>query len=280
MTETAQETTKEERFAFGENWSRFLSTLDEDRIQRAERSLQDMLERSDLRGIRFLDVGSGSGLFSLVARRMGAEVHSFDYDAQSVGCTQELRHRFFANDASWRVEQGSVLDSGYLAKLGQFDIVYSWGVLHHTGQMRQAMENVAPLVRPGGKLFIAIYNTQVPWTPVWRLIKKTYNRLPIFLRTPYVVLIGAGIELRSLVFNALTGNPLRYFRSRKNYRSNRGMSYWHDMVDWIGGYPFETAKPEEVFDFYRRKGFRLQRMTTCGGRLGCNQYVFQRTDGS
>lgn len=280
MTETAQETAKDERFAFGENWSRFLSTLDEDRIQRAERSLQDMLERSDLRGIRFLDVGSGSGLFSLAARRLGAEVHSFDYDAQSVSCTQELRHRFFANDSSWRVEQGSVLDNGYLARLGQFDVVYSWGVLHHTGRMWQAMENVAPLVKPGGKLFIAIYNTQVPWTPIWWLTKKIYNRLPKFLRTPYVVLIGAGIELRSLVFNTLTGNPLRYFRTRKNYRSNRGMSHWHDTVDWIGGYPFETAKPEEVFDFYRRKRFRLQRMTTCGGSLGCNQYVFQRTDGS
>lgn len=267
------------RFAFGENWSRFAQSVDDQRIARADESLQDMLESERLEGLSFLDAGSGSGLFSLAARRLGAQVTSFDYDPRSVACTEELKRRFFPGDSSWHIEQGSVLDKEYLANVGQFDIVYSWGVLHHTGQMWQAMENVAPLVRPGGKLFIAIYNTQVPWTPVWRLIKKIYNRLPTFLKMPYVLLLSAGIELRSLVFNTVTGNPRRYFHTRKNYRSNRGMSHWHDTVDWIGGYPFETAKPEEVFDFYRGKGFSLQRITTCGGSLGCNQYVFQRNAG-
>ncbi len=48
-----------------------------------------------LAGNSFLDVGSGSGLFSLAAMRLGADrVHSFDYDPQSVGCTKELKRRF------------------------------------------------------------------------------------------------------------------------------------------------------------------------------------------
>src|SRR5437016_6038307 len=141
------------RFAFGENWARFLIVLDEDRIRLAEGSLREMLKVDHLRGKSFLDVGSGSGLFSLVARRLGATVRSFDYDQQSVACTQELKRRYFPGDADWIVEEGSILDNDYLASLGKYDIVYSWGVLHHTGAMWQALENVSHLVAPQGLLF-------------------------------------------------------------------------------------------------------------------------------
>ncbi|MBX6392111.1 MAG: 50S ribosomal protein L11 methyltransferase, partial [Burkholderiales bacterium] len=114
-----------ERFAFGANWTRFLKTLDEVRIAKAEESLRQMLALQRLDGLRFLDVGSGSGLFSLAARRLGATVHSFDYDPQSVACTSELKRRYFPDDPQWLVEQGSVLDRPYLDQLGRFDIVYS-----------------------------------------------------------------------------------------------------------------------------------------------------------
>lgn len=148
--EVAEEVAAGERFGFGENWQRFLYLLNAERIALAEKSLCDMLGVTDLHGRSFLDVGSGSGLFSLAARRLGARVHSFDYDPQSVACTAELKHRYFPDDADWSVESGSVLDSAYLQTLGQWDVVYSWGVLHHTGAMRQALDNVAPLVRAGG----------------------------------------------------------------------------------------------------------------------------------
>ncbi|MDX2121208.1 MAG: class I SAM-dependent methyltransferase, partial [Gemmatimonadota bacterium] len=123
------------RFAFGRNWASFLRLLDEERIRAAEDSLRSLTGRDDLTGLRFLDIGSGSGLFSLAARRLGARVHSFDYDTDSVECTRELRRQYFAEDANWVVEQGSVLDPGYIASLGTHDVVYSWGVLHHTGAM-------------------------------------------------------------------------------------------------------------------------------------------------
>ena len=176
-----------ERFEFGKNWSAFLSVLDDERITTAEESLKEMLECDTLAGKTFLDIGSGSGLFSLAARRLGARVHSFDFDSNSYACTKELRRRYFAGDDDWTVEQGSALDRDYVESLEKFDIVYSWGVLHHTGKMWQALANAAIPVAEGGKLFIAIYNDTGSQGKRWHWIKKTYCRLPRLLKTPFAV---------------------------------------------------------------------------------------------
>ena len=260
------------RFEIGANWARCLEVLDEGRIQTAEQSLRDMLAVDSLAGRRFLDAGSGSGLFSLVARRLGATVHSFDFDPASVACTRELRRRYFPDDSQWQVEEGSVLDTEYMARLGQFDVVYSWGVLHHTGQMWPALENVSHCVAPGGKLFIAIYNDQGTRSRRWLRLKKIYNRSGL-LKKPIAGGTAVMLWWRSWVKDALRGRP---FASWRAVRQQRGMSAWHDVVDWVGGYPFEVAKPEEIFSFYRDRGFTLERLVTCGGSLGCNQFVFHK----
>ena len=263
------------RFEFGANWTRFLSSLNDKKIQVAEDSLRRMLATQDLQGKTFLDVGSGSGLFSLAARRLGARVRAFDYDSQSAACTVALKHRYFPDDPDWIVEEGSVLDSDYLHRLGRFDVVYSWGVLHHTGAMWRALENVAPLVAEGGKLFIAIYNDQGASSKMWLRVKQAYNALPRPLR--WLVLLPALIRLwgpRSAL-DILQGKP---FQSWRQYggAGARGMSPWHDVVDWVGGLPFEVAQPAEIFDFYRKRGFQLEKMTTRAGQLGCNEFVFTR----
>lgn len=270
-----QEVARSERFGFGENWRAFLSTLDDERIREAERSIQRSLGLVRLDGRRFLDIGSGSGLFSLAARRLGADVYSFDFDPDSVGCTNELRRRHFPESEQWVVEQASVLDCTYLATLGEFDVVYSWGVLHHTGAMWEALANVSKLVRNGGFLFISIYNDQGTMSRVWSRLKRAYNRLPRPLRPIYTLAIMGPRELRSLFISLVKGDPGKYIDSWRSYKHSRGMSRWHDMVDWIGGYPFEVARPEEVFDFYRARGFNLVKLSTAGSGLGCNEYVFR-----
>ena len=265
-----------DRFEFGKNWTAFLSVLNDERIATAVDSLKTMLEVETLEGKTFLDIGSGSGLFSLAARKLGARVHSFDFDSNSFACTQELRNRYFPGDPNWRVEQGSALDAEYVASLGKFDIVYSWGVLHHTGEMWRALENAVIPTTSGGKLFIALYNDTGSQAKRWHWIKQTYCRLPKLLKTPFAVAVIFPDEAKSLIKSIVTLKPANYVHSWTQYKNGRGMNRWYDIIDWVGGFPYEVATVDEIFEFYKARGFSLTKVKSKGVGLGCNEFVFEK----
>ncbi|HEX7287459.1 MAG TPA: class I SAM-dependent methyltransferase [Candidatus Angelobacter sp.] len=266
----------QERFAFGRNWQKFLSSVSEERIAVAQESLSSMLQVTSLAGKSFLDIGTGSGLFSLAAIRLGAtRVHSFDFDHESVACARQLKARYFAQAPNWVIEQGSALDEAYLSALGTFDVVYAWGVLHHTGSLFQALENTCRRVAPGGKLFVAVYNDEGLRSRLWRAVKVRYCR-SLAWRLPIVLGFGSYFSAKGLVKDlALLRNPFSRYRS---YKTQRGMSYFTDLLDWLGGFPFEVAKPGDVIDACCARGFVLTKLKTPLQPKGNNEYVFARIE--
>lgn len=260
------------RFAFGRNWAAFLRGLDDERMARARASLRQMLSVETLDGSSFLDAGSGSGLFSLAAAQLGAgPIVSFDYDPDSVACTRELKRRFFPGRDDWTVGAGDCLDEAFVRSLGRFDVVYSWGVLHHTGSMWEALRIVAGAVAPGGLFYVALYNDQGWRTRIWRAIKRAYCAGPlrraaiVALFFPLFAAAGLALDL------ARRRRPLARYREP----GPRGMSTVRDWYDWLGGYPFEAARPEAVEESASGLGFDLLRATRATG-WGCNEFVFRR----
>ena len=263
------------RFAFGDNWEKFSQSVSDREIAEAVENLRRVTGELTLEGKNFLDIGCGSGLHTMAAFRMGAErIVAFDIDTKSVETTRKLLSAHAPGFAG-TVEQKSILKAAPDGK-EIYDIVYSWGVLHHTGQMWKAIETAAGFVAPGGKLIVAIYK-KTPLCGFWRVEKSVYSRLPPFLQFPVTALFS----LLYLAGVALGGNnPVKYVRE---YRSFRGMSFWHDMIDWLGGYPYESASPEQMREFVGGLGFRqTASYNTAPSRAaglfgtGCAEYVFAR----
>jgi 2-polyprenyl-6-hydroxyphenyl methylase/3-demethylubiquinone-9 3-methyltransferase len=254
----------EKRFEFGANWQDFAARgLDERSYQEADRHIRALRELApDAKS--FLDVGCGSGLFLLAALQHGfSPAVGFDYDPNSVAATSGLLADAGMGDQA-RVERGDVLDTPYLETLGTFDVVYAWGSLHHTGDMWQAIENAAGRVAPGGLFVIAIYNRT--WSsPAWNAIKRFYVHAS---PTVQKALVGA---------TWVVGATARALYTRTSpFKQRRGMSFYHNMVDWVGGYPYEYATVDEIVAGCSRLGLMLMSSESGPTPIACNEFIFRR----
>jgi SAM-dependent methyltransferase len=273
-TEAAELAQEAISFSFGRNWKQFLERVDEGTLAEAERSLVEFNRIPRFDSHDFLDVGSGSGLSSLVAIRLGARrVVSVDIDPASVHCALALRERFGIDEERWSVHSGSALDAAFMKSLGHFSYVYSWGVLHHSGDMWRALDNLVQFNVPcQGMLHLALYNRHRT-SQRWLAIKRLCNRSPRFwfplVKWAYIGAIFSKLALRGK-------SPLQYVRQ---YDSQRGMDFYRDIDDWLCGLPYEFAGPTETVDFLSDRDLQLLRLRTVDG-CGCNEYLFCKSAGA
>lgn len=261
------------QFDFGENWKSFSASLAPEDVETARTSFHDLFANVPLEGRSFLDIGFGQGLGVCLAHEAGARVHACDINPKCVEAVESTA-RFFPKFqlSSLPLIIGSILDDATTLQLKSllatesdgFDVVQSWGVLHHTGDMKTAIRNAASLVKPGGYFVLAIYNSH--WSsPVWHCIKRTYVAAPPFLRK---LLTAVFVPIIFVAKFAVTRqNPLH---------QERGMDFHHDVVDWVGGYPYEYGSIEELTGQIEKLGFKTLKLVTAKVPTGCNEFVFQR----
>ena len=253
-------------FSFGENWKDYLATIGEDDINRSKQDIEEWLSPSDIRGKTIVDIGSGSGLHSLSYHLLGSKsVYSLDYDPHSVEATRQLWEKS-GKPKNWSVSHRSILAEEEIKELGNFDIVYSWGVLHHTGAMWKALDNCFSLVAPGGVLWVSLY-TKGPHYRKHLGLKQRYNKASEYGKR---WMVNVRIARRMLSRIGRCKNPLSWNQDR-----GRGMKVYHDIVDWLGGLPYEVAAPDEVLQRGRSHGFVLERIKI--KREGsCSGYLFSK----
>lgn len=260
-------------FSFGKNWRKYLNSLTIEKIQIVKQSLKDFL--GNIKGKSCIDIGSGSGIFSYSMYALGAkEITSIDIDPFSVHCSNYLRS-IVKNPERWNIYQGSILDQKVISQCGKYDIVYSWGVLHHTNNMWEAIKNASSLVNVNGLFYLAIYN-KTRSSRFWLKIKKIYNlspkigkRLMNFVLFYFMYFIIPLVSLK---------NP---FIKLKNYKKNRGMDPMTDIKDWLGGYPFKVATFKEIVTFLKKidQNFKLIKYKKVKPSVNANnELVFRKIE--
>lgn len=264
-------------YEFGANWKDYSAKIDEEAIRQAGRGVLKLIPREDIAGRTFLDIGSGSGLHSLAALRLGAKsVTAVDIDPNSVETTRRVIERNWP-EKNVETQLVSILDPR-ARDLGVFDIVYSWGVLHHTGAMWDAIEKAASHVAPGGQFVLAIY-LKTPFCWAWKIEKRIFTNSGSLVRS---LIRGTYVAAKKLRMRMTGKNPAKFIAE---YKSQRGMNFFNDLDDWLGGYPYESATEEEIVSFLGARGFKPEFVSGLQPGLGvfgtgCSEFRFRRTDGN
>lgn len=266
-------TSDDRRFEFGKNWKDFIERhYSQDIVDVSKRHILGFMKRDDLKGLSIIDIGCGSGLHSMAMFQSGAaSIHSFDYDPNSVAATRMV-HTIAGSPATWTMQQGSVLDDAFMASLPQFDFVYSWGVLHHTGDVWKAIRLASDRVKKGGLFYIALYSADVQKDPTpefWLEVKQKY-------------VTSGWLKRRQMDWwyvwrFMMHKNPARIpvvLKQMRDYRKNRGMNMFTDIRDWLGGWPMEFVWDAEAVKFLEERGFKLKEIATGHANT---EFLFERT---
>ncbi len=271
MFSAEEKKSHDEHFKFGENWDAYSKTIGAADIKEAEVGLLRLLPAEEWRGKTIVDIGCGSGIHSLSMYRLGAaNVHCVDIDPSSVNTTKSVLESF---DIHTKTEVENILSPEHLDEY--YDIVYSWGVLHHTGDMDLAIRNAAKHVAEGGYFIIALYR-KTKTCDTWVPIKRWFTKRSKVTQT-LVVWIYLFLRAINRIFKLK--NPFTVFGAHKN---KRGMKEYYDAFDWLGGYPYESSRPEETVAFVEGLGFETllqpKKKKEKTGLFGstCVEYVFRK----
>ncbi len=257
-------------YDFGENWKDFsLNALQGINIEQSMNDFKILINNENIEGKTFLDIGFGQGLSLLHATQLGAKTVGCDINPTCKEVLENNKQKYFnLKDTTIPVVVGSIIENETIESLkrinNKFDIVHSWGVLHHTGDMWKAIDNCTDLVNNNGKLIISIYNKH--WSSaMWKFIKWFYNISPKFIQWLMIKIFYIVIFIAK--FLVTFKNPLK---------KERGMNFYYDIIDWIGGYPYEYATMDEINDYVSKKGYVLLSKVKAQVPTGCNEFIFKR----
>jgi 2-polyprenyl-6-hydroxyphenyl methylase/3-demethylubiquinone-9 3-methyltransferase len=261
-------------FAFGKNWDLYSRQINPQHVENSKKDLIGLIQFESLEGMTVLDIGSGSGIHSLSMMLLGCrDLVSLDYDSDSVSTTKRiLSDKIFKGD--FQVIQADILK--HIPELDgrTFDLVYSWGVLHHTGDMMKGIDRSIGYVKPGGLIALALYRKTL-FCSIWRIEKLVYSKSPKFLQN----LIQKFYELVFALQTYLkTGKTFGSYK--RGYLQKRGMEFSSDVHDWLGGYPYESIDPKYLIKYMEQLGFTMLNSHIAKKQIGilgsgCDEFLFK-----
>ena len=204
-----------------------------------------------VKGKKVLDAGSGSGMVSIAFAVMGASVTGVDITSK---CIENGRKRAKAFGVECRFVQS---DLTMLDLHEDFDIIYSWGVLHHTADAKASFFRLVEHLRPGGEIIIAVY-LRTAFSSFWNFSRVFYQSSPGFAKTAFR-------RSASVLLNGY--DAVRKALMKKERYMLRGTSNEELVNDWFG-VPHRTFHTyTEVYEWFREKGLDYRLVNPATGRF-------------
>jgi len=214
---------------------------------------------AEIEGKRILDAGCGMGVFSVVFGKKGAaRVIGIDLSEEGVRRAQRAASHFNLSNVEFR--EGNILRLPYPD--GSFDIVWSWGTLHHTAEPLKALEELIRVLKNGGTLFVTLYRS----TKLSFLHEGIRKTLRLAHRRMWPL-------LAKLIALALFPATL-FLKRRKKARAGENLS---DLVlDWYFNPVRHYYRPGEIRQLLEQEGLIIEKFLPASGRFNStSNFIFK-----